>query len=377
MLNQILKWLTPTTPTTIQRWDKFISILSLNANRYRSRYSTFQYLSNDCTRFFERILTNIPIDKFLTEYHDDYSKFTNISDSLLKTLSSHFDPIVNLKNSCNTFVSSTSKIVPEYYLNVACSRPFTYLPMDQPWKNWEGLKAVRLLYHDSRELCTDLLGMQIVFKKHQPTYLLASIDLPALIMQYIKFMEYNKEIGSDADYRMFIRYHIIEPWHDDLIKIWLFNVFQDIVYGDFKLFKLFNSHNIINRGKLKAAKSNVTIQTAMIGDHRIPLNKFLSAKWLGRISILEWLDILDNVIVIPEFGQYTYLKFLLEFPYIKLILKLCLIANTNESMRIARELRYKLRLYDRTNVSMKIINSNHRAIVTKELKELLELTNNI
>lgn len=378
MLDQILKWIPYVSPISIQRWDKFIYLLKLNANRYRTRYINDQYMSNECTKLFERILINIPVNKFLTEYDNDYTRFTGISDTLIRNLSSSFDPVINLKNSCNTIVKSKSTIVPEYYLNVTCARPFTYLPMDKPWKEWERLKSVRILHHDSRELCTDLLSMQIEFKKNQPSYILASIDLPAMIMQYIKFMEYhNKQLGGNLDYRMFIKYNIIEPWHDDLIKIWLFNVFEDIVCDKFKLFQLYNSHSVISRGKLKAAKSNVSIQTAMIKDHRISVNKFLSANWLGKLSILDWIDIIKNTIVIPEFSQYDYLKFLLELPYVKLIVKLCVMANTNESNKILKELRYHLNLYIRTNVSNKIVNNNHRNLINSEIKELSEILRSV
>lgn len=377
MLDKILKWIPNSPSVMIQRWAKFIYILKLNANRYRSRYINDQYISNECTKLFERILINIPVDKFLTDYHNDYTRFANIDDGLVKNLSRSFDPITNLKNQCNTIINSSSKIVPEYYLNVSCSRPFTYLPMDKPWKHWERLRSVRLIHHDSRELCTDLLSMQVSFKKHNPSHLLASIDMPAMIMQYVKYMEHNKEVGGDLDYRMFIKYHIIEPWHDDLIRIWLFNVFEDIVHNEFKLFQYHNSHNIISRGKLKAARTNVSVQTGMVQTKRISIGQFLSAQWLGTMSILRWLDVLQNVIIIPDFSQYDYLRFMLELPYIKLIVKLCMLADTNDSLRILKELKYHLNLYIRTNVSQKIVNSNHKAVVLKEVKALSEMLRTI
>ena len=311
MIEHILKWLPSTTPILVQRWEKFIYLLKLNANRYRSRYINDQYISTDCTKFFERILINIPVDKFLTD-SDDYSRFSNIDDSLTRQLSFFFDPIANSRNYCNTIVKSTNRIVPEYYLNVECSKPFTYLPMDKSWKHWERLKSVRLLYHDSRELVTDLLGMQVMFKKHQPTHLVVSIDLPAMIMQYVKYIEHHRQMGNHgADYRMFIKYHIIEPWHDDLIKIWLFNVLEDVVHRKFKLFKLFNSQGLIVSGKMKAAKSNIEAQFKMVKSNRIPVNKFMSAKWLGKLSLLNWLEIMDTTIVLPSFTQYQYLRFIM------------------------------------------------------------------
>ena len=196
--------------------------------------------------------------------------------------------------------------------------------------------------------------MQLTFKKHQPTYLLASIDLPAMILQYVKFLEYhNSQLGSDLDYRAFIKYHIIEPWYDDLIKIWLFNVFQDIVYNEFKLFKLFNAHGVISRTKLKAAKSHVSIQTTLVKNSQLSIGRFLSAKWLGNISILEWLDIINNVIIIPPFSQYDYLRFILELPYIKLIVHLCILNNTDETKKILKEINHQLTIYTRTNISNK------------------------
>jgi len=219
--------------------------------------------------------------------------------------------------------------------------------------------------------------MQITFKKHPPNYLLASIDLPALILQYVKFLEYhNKELGDNLDYRMFIKYHIIEPWHDDLIKIWLFNVFQDIVYNEFKIFKLFNSHGIISRTRLKAAKSHIAVQSTMVRNSQISIGQFLSAKWLGTISIIEWIDILNTVIVIPPFSQYDYLRFILEFPYIKLIAYLSVLNNTDSTKKILRELKYQLSLYTRTNVVNKIVNPAHRELVIKELAELTNLLKN-
>jgi hypothetical protein len=377
MLDKILKWIQPSSPVSIPRWEKFIYILKINANRYRTRYINDQYISNECTKMFERILTNIPVDKFLTEYSNDYTRFANIDDALVKNLGRTFDPTMNLKNPCNTIVKSTSKIVPEYYLNVSCDKPFTYMPMDKSWKNWEKLKSVRILYHDSRELCTDLLSMQVSFRKHHPTHLLVSIDLPAMIMQYVKYMEYNKEIGSDLDYRMFIKYHIIEPWHDDLIKIWLFNVFEDIVYDRFKLFQYHNSHNVISRGKLKAAKTNVYVQKGMVETRRITIGRFLSAKWLGSLSILKWMENLDSIAVIPDFSQYEHLKFMMELPYIKLIVKLCTLSDTTEDRKILKELKYHFSLYVRTNVAQKIVNSTHRNAVVKEVNELTEMLRNV
>ena len=377
MIENIIKWIPQATPLSIPRWDKFVYLLKLNANRYRSQYINDQYLSTNCTKLFEQILINIPVSKFLTEYTSDYARLSAISDALVRNLASGFDPIVNLKNFCNILINSKNKIIPEYYLNVECSKPFTYLPLDKPWTEWAKLKSVRILHHDSRELCTDLLGMQLTFKKHQPTYLLASIDLPAMILQYVKFLEYhNSQLGSDLDYRAFIKYHIIEPWYDDLIKIWLFNVFQDIVYNEFKLFKLFNAHGVISRTKLKAAKSHISIQTMLVKNSQLSIGRFLSAKWLGNISILEWLDIVNNVIIIPPFAQYDYLRFILELPYIKLIVHLCILNNTDETKKILKEINHQLTIYTRTNISNKIVNPGHKAFILKEISELSVLLKN-
>lgn len=377
MLNKILSWVPYTPPVSTPRWDKFVSLIRLNANRYRIRYANDQYMANECTRFFETLLINIPVDKFFTKGMDDYDRFANIDYSLVRLLSSSFDPIVNLKNSCNTLTKSNVQIIPEYYLNVTSGKPFSCLPMNRPWANWAKLKSVRILEHDSRELCSNLLPMQITFKKHQPNFLLASVDIPAMVMQYIKFVEHQREFGLSPDYRMFIKHHIVEPWHDDLIKVWLFNLFQDIVYGNFKIFKLFNEHGIINRGKVKAAKSNVVAQLTMLKTNRITTAKFLSAKWLGNMSILHWLNVMDNVLIVPDFRQYDYLKFLTELPYIKLVLHLCMMENTQSSLRIAREIWYQFNLYVKTNIGNKVINSNHRAYVMSEVKNLTEATKSL
>ena len=98
MIENIIKWIPQATPLSIPRWDKFVYLLKLNANRYRSQYINDQYLSTNCTKLFEQILINIPVSKFLTEYTSDYARLSAISDALVRNLASGFDPIVNLKN---------------------------------------------------------------------------------------------------------------------------------------------------------------------------------------------------------------------------------------------------------------------------------------
>lgn len=374
MINTALRIINPGNKRTIVEWSRYISILELRTNIFKTRFMMGSYFHSKFVNLMTQLLYNIDLSNIL-KTKSDFQRYSKYIDPAVSVFRNAFDPVLNAKDITGIVVNKPNKDE-DYFLCVSCDKPLSKLPLDKDWLSWEHTKPVTLFYHNANELITNFQLFNIDLKQQHPCMVLMSIDIAMLMFKYIKFYEYFKSIGGDYSVETFIHHHIIGQWFDDARKIWLFNLISELFVGDFSFDKIISDQSIAPNSALKNALSDIYRIQYELHQKNIEIGDFLCTDWFGNTSMWEWLcDIRDNY-QLPFLQQYKWLKFMQEFPFIKLLVLVNNTIGTTEAGKLNKELLSLINRYNDQNIYINISNANLRERIRQDVNTILTLTKN-
>ncbi len=325
MLDRLLSILpqgNPKNPLMYLRMIDSINVrLNLMKNKFLLGHGT-QTAGVELLRFF---ILNIDLEEILA-YESDIDRFTNIIDFVENTYKGAFDPIYKGKIESGLFMQRTGPRVPEFMMNTEFDNKIADYPFDKPYQEWNKLRAVRIIHHDSLELVNDLHTWWIKFTDMPPSYMLYSIDIRTLVFKWVKYVEYCRSSGIEPDDMEFLKHSELVHWHDDLFNIWLFNCLNIVVtthdepepeYAEVNVDPYIASATTIDKG-FQGVNDFITL----VKQGSVRLQDMLETKWINGMTVMDRIAEQKRYVRLPELRQYRWLEIIRWLPYLKFVLNL-------------------------------------------------------
>ena len=373
MLDTLLKYTASGTGRQILNWTRFVNTVNLKAEILRSRFIRSTFVYNNGTNLLIHILNGIDLDKYKS-MDSDIARYNNL-EVYTAQIRNKFDPVYAQRSLAGHFVENRD--VPEYILNCQCASPLLNLPIGRDWESWQGYKPMRIIWHDSRELNLELWRYKIPFYYLKPTRMFYSLDVPLLMMRYIKYCEYCDDHGVPATPEDYIQDHVVYAWFDDLIRIWFTHIIMEMI--DFKWDKNnYRSQEIVTPVSALIPIYPEIRQIAMAAARKaISVADVFATQWFKDYNLRGWMVWMQNNITLPPFNQYLALEFVATLPYYKFIVDVMKLIGRRDIETMARVILYDLRMCQQRNISSALYDSPLKTLVNKELTETIRIAKNI
>lgn len=281
------------------------------------------------TALLRYLISNVDVVK-LHNMRSDIERYTNVIKFFKNSYQQAFDPVVNGSIKGGRWISTAStggELPPEVILNIDCSSPFNMLPIDKPWSEWQGLRGIKFLYHDSLELVERYNTFMLNFKTQKPKMLVVALDVSVLIFKYYKYWEDCLEKEVKPDINEFIMRYEYANFFDDLLDIWTLNLLTLIfshpeMSTNGILAKLTVPLRICTTSMLTQGIDGAREYIDLVKQGRVKPQDFLETRWFADYSIREKMDLVDQWCVLPDRRQYLWCDTLLWLPYLHLLLVL-------------------------------------------------------
>lgn len=259
-------------------------------------------------------------------FSNDLDRKMQWADSYRDSFRVAFDPVYSKSIIGGKFFANKLGGIPtlEIMLNSELDNSNSAYPFDMPWENWEGLRAIKLLYHNSRELPIEFISNQITFLQKKPTFAVISINTTTLLMKWYKYNLYCEKQGIEADPLDFIKEFELSGVYDDLLEVWLTNLLITVlehpsadtakITAELVVPSFITSTGIVDQG-VGALKEILSL----ISNRHVKLQDFLDTRWYPERTIREHLNALEKDIKLPETRLYLWLDMLRVLPVLKML----------------------------------------------------------
>ena len=212
-------------PRTMPHLSTYIETMNIRRGIITSRYVNAPGYESNIVVLLRKILADADIPSLLRKETDldcylDELRFT------APGLNSIFDAVVTGLKFYDMVVMRSSVHTDEFIIPVQCQDPIGTLPFDMGWEKWQTVNPLRLIDIDSLELTLHTYQDQIKFTKLHPTRAVLSIDVVALVLQYVNFL---RESSQELNQPEYLHRYVLINLMSDLEDIWLSNVYAAMI----------------------------------------------------------------------------------------------------------------------------------------------------
>jgi hypothetical protein len=185
------------------------------------------------------------------------------------------------------------------------------------------------------------------------------------------------ETGKTPTAEDYIQRFVCIHWFDDLRRIWLFNILQDVILGDFNINNFVADELVAPKTLLESVISDIYRLAADMRKKAIGIGDFCATKWFGDTSLMYWLNELQFNLQLPSLRQYTWLEFLCTFPYAMFIINLMVNIKRQDISMLGKNLLFELQQMQNQNITINIFVPAVRMKVQTLLNNTLEYAKHI
>jgi len=250
-------------------------------------------------------------------------------------LNSIFDAVTTGLSFYDMAIRRSAVHTEEFFIPVTCQDPVASLPFDQGWDAWQQIRPLRLVDFDSKELTFATYQDQIVFSSSPPTRAVMTIDVVALVMQYVVFLREHDQVLPQPEY---LHRYVASSLLQDLQDLWLANVYDMMltqptlfltdpkqcmaaITGDTRYgfigtelpIALNEVANLIANCQGGSVNPSVLLQSLLLSESNIPtfLNTLIATTsiddhrqniWMEALRDIRWINMLLNAFQLqPDF----------------------------------------------------------------------------
>ena len=359
MLDYIQPHIKKSNPRIINKWIEYVESLTTQLNYIKGRYLNGEGYESKGVQLLRGILSFVEIH-YLDKYNNDFERYIKYLRFIQNDLVNIFDPVSIGKIKTNCFIAKTHYDVDEYIIPVKAVNVFDKYPFDKKWiNNWERVKTVRLIDHDSDEYTLFMNNDQVRFKKTPPTLAMITIDPAMLGLQYYNYIKYcpDKIKGQ----REFIHHYVLDSFFEDLLNIWLIKQINNVTMMDDRDIVSLNRNDIIVDNMYGFVGSRYEeAMTALYNEFRNVRSgatrpeMIINSRLLMDNSILDRANVFINTLDIDNQRQYLFLEYLRDKKLVDLITNIFLLnPEYSECKNLINKLSYQ---YNRLN-NMRVWNN--------------------
>jgi len=210
---------------SMPHFAQYIETLTVRREILTARYEDAPGYENRIVVFLRKILADADIPTLLRK-SSDFDCYFDILRYTEPGLSNIFDPVTTGLSFYDMLIRKSSTSTVEYYIPVQCEDVVATLPLDRGWEEWESVRPIRLVDVDSLELTFNTYQDQIVYQRDHPTRAVVTVDVVALVLQYVNFLQSGAPDLSQAEYiHRYVLIHLLV----DLQNLWLGNLYDTVL----------------------------------------------------------------------------------------------------------------------------------------------------
>lgn len=279
----------------IPYWRRVIDSIHRQLDLSKNRYLLSDQRSTPSMQFVRIVLDSFDYsilgDK---DIFDDYYQYILPESTMI---GKKFYPLVNTPR-INRFCD---KPIHEIMLPTNGLVGSKLSPLDN-WNRWEPVRPMRLVAHDSMEFSLPEDQLYFRFKKDKPIYMVFCIDIAALILKFIKFVQ-NSGMGYDAiDRDVFVRDHILSYIYDDIADCWLMNFLAACMENDDdvfdKLLEMSKYNQYVGISSLNLAYNDIRDLINRINDKKITLSAILDTELFQDTKLSDVMNLHEKNMVV-------------------------------------------------------------------------------
>lgn len=392
MLTTTMHYLPRGNPKIHPDWQRMLQQIKIKSNMFEQRFrTTVPFSKTKCVQLMRFILLSIDPDQ-ITD--DDFVNYTELVAPMIDALKISFNPVHSNNIAHDVFIQPVhGKTVAEWHLNLYHNNPLGKWPMGMRPMNstasaktvfdeWMKFRALRCWYHDSLELTSDFDQFLIKYNFDTPTYSVFTLDIGLFLMQAIKYYQMLKtDTNAQSDpailYDTAVNKYIREAFtylYEDLRRIWIMNIMMRMLeYG--MLDQVVEDNVLVNPMLMNESLTNqglmaLDLDMTRLQNNTIRIEDFLYTDWFGGYSIKD-LILNEQEMMIPPLKTYAHLKFIHDYPLLKLVLLVNNKYNRHSSAKRIRQLITQAMIpYTHGSVLNNIIEFNSRSMASRMLAEI-------
>ena len=374
MFNTILQYTLTGNEKPIVAWTRMLSYISRNVNIYTNTVINGAVCMPPWVQKIHGVLKAVDVDALIQL--PSVQRYSSVLLDASTRLNWILAPNYSVPSLINQFAApSNAERVQEYIIPCQKEYPLMQLPLGKDLKQWEDIHPINIIYNDSTELCSYILKMQYTYKRTAPSLIIATVDIPSLVLKYCAYVEEMKKEGKEYTIYTYIKDQLMTNFYMDCVRCWVFTIMN----SHFNHVELEpTSHLIVDNGAVKEGLFDLNdFLRSMRGKH-FTTGDFISTKWIpstkGPISIVQYMKWMNKNIVFPDFNQAQYLKFFTQYPLVYLLIQVINLADRVQDKTIKREMFLKLQRLDRSRILYMCSDNKLRRRISKEMRELLDLS---
>ncbi|CAM6000871.1 unnamed protein product [Sphagnum balticum] len=222
-------YLPTVSPKILPKLSSYVRFLNFRRGLVLNRYDASWGANSKAVNTLSYIINNVDIDKLLS-MRDDLDRYFNYLVPIQDVLNGMFDTVATGITYLNTFIHYGGSRCAEYLIPISCDNYLSDLPMDEKWESWQDIRAVRLFDVDSNELTFHTYKDQILFKHDHPSRVVIGIDVIALVLQYVKYLQ-SRPDDDQTTLARYVHQYVLRGLLQDLEDLWLRNRYISIIKG--------------------------------------------------------------------------------------------------------------------------------------------------
>ena len=223
--------------------------------------------------------------------------------------------------------------VMEIWSMVRTPNPKESWPLDEDFSAFEELRPVRIWHYDSITLPDTLLHGNMTFhtKGIRPNYILVHVNMDLLQLMFYKYVS----SVDNATLNSFFHKYIMIPLHEDMYRIFFFNVVRQCYLQVIEETKSENHMRTIlkfqDENRVPAAMASLSDGLMRflrdIKEGAVQPRDIVSTRLFDGYS---WMDLAQVLVAGPrmlEGRQYEYTHFYAEYPLLKFLFEILVVNN--------------------------------------------------
>lgn len=303
--------------------NNYIDTLNVRRGMVAERFLNAFGNESKFIALLRKILADADISRLMKEA-SDLDVYMNVLQYTKKDLDAIYDPNATGISHTRLLVARNQNNTQEILVPVSSVDPLTDLPMNQGWSEWQKYKPVRIVDHDSQELSLNLYQDQIIFKQDYPTRIVITIDVVALVLQYINFVKQDTLGTYQVEY---LHKNVIVHLLSDLQNIWLGNTYHKLVttqdldsLNHIDINQIMQDHWYGYVGvEFPTAVKEIVSYIQNVKDGSVKPDVFIKSLRMSNSCVVTYLQVLLETTYIDTLRQYDWMEYLRDRRWLALM----------------------------------------------------------
>lgn len=330
MLHTLLNYLPAANGRRLPYWEQTVLQLWLRQDLLTKRYLAAELPLTKGVRSLIKLLHKVNLNQYLSIAADG-DRCLLFEETTAAMLETHAVPKRTLRCSHDVWSGG----IPELRCFVAPQYPFLCLPLDQPFAYWRRLQPVHWHWWTSNELASNWSSGKLPI---QPTETaIMTIDHLMLTLMYVKYAERCQLQELPVSAYGFVKHYLFPTFYEDSKQIWLANLLWQLSSQELPISELPTNLGISSDLQQRLHKLQAQFKPGISGTALIRLFNTN----FGQGSIRDQCHQLITERLPLDTPGYDHLRFLIEYPYLRLALQLLQLGQLPRQRALLKQLQHQ------------------------------------